>query len=440
MIRRLQGKFILINMLLITIVLVITFGAVYMSTQQRLVRDSMSLLELEVRSADAPGSLGGRDNMPVFERTIMDEKHPAPPPDEVHGPENNPGVMPMPMFTVSLDNNRNIISTRGTLFDLSDEKALSKIVAICLTNNGDTGVIPDASLRYLKHNTGKGMNIAFVDRSLEINTLTSLVKTSLLVGAGSLLAFFLISLFLGKWALRPVEKAWQQQKQFVADASHELKTPLTVIRANADIVLAHQQETVQEQAQWIEYIQAEANRMTTLVNNLLFLARTDEAQSNVILSRINLSDIVWGSVLPFEPVAFEQEKTLQTNIAPGLYTNGDENQIKQLLGILLDNACKYSGRQGTVSVKLARNAEHKVVLAVNNTGSYIPADQQEQIFERFFRLDKSRSRENGGYGLGLAIARSIVRMHNGKISVQSTPEAGTTFTVILTGIPPGELP
>lgn len=279
-----------------------------------------------------------------------------------------------------------------------------------------------------------GMKIAFVDRSLEINTLTSLVKTSLLVGFGSLLAFFLISLFLGKWALRPVEKAWLQQKQFVADASHELKTPLTVIRANADIVLSHPQETVQEQAQWIEYIQAEANRMTTLVNNLLFLARTDEAKSSIIMSSINLSDIVWGCVLPFEPVAFEQDKTLQTDIVPGLYVIGDENQIKQLLGILLDNACKYSGQRGTISVKLTKNSEHKVILAVNNTGSYIPPDQQEQIFERFFRLDKSRSREHGGYGLGLAIARSIVRMHNGKISVQSTQETGTTFTVVLTGI------
>lgn len=411
MIKRLQWKFVLINMLLITIVLVITFAAVYITTQQRLLRESMSVLE----------------------RTIMEDDRHAPPPDEMRGPEKNPGFMPIPTFRVSLDDELNMVRTQGSLFDLSDEDAISKIVDICLVSKADTGVISSASLRYLKQNTNRGMKIAFVDRSMEINTLTSLIKTSLLVGAGSLLAFFLISLFLGKWALRPVEKAWQQQKQFVADASHELRTPLTVIRANADIVLAHGQETVMEQAQWMENIQAEAKWMTSLVNNLLFLARTDEIKSNVIMSSINLSDIVWGSVLPFEPLAFELDKTLQTDIEPNLYINGDENQIKQLLSILLDNACKHSGHRGTILVKLSANGEHRIVLSVNNTGSYIPPGQQGQIFERFFRLDESRSREHGGYGLGLAIARSIIRMHNGKISVQSTAETGTTFTVILPG-------
>ncbi len=410
MIRKLQFKFILINMLLITIVLATTFIAVYVSTQQRLVNESMSILH----------------------RTIMEEKHGEPPQNEIRGPEKNPGFMPIPTFTVSLDAEENIIEAKGTSFDLSDESAVNDIVQTCLESGKDTGVIAGASLRYLKQSTDTGMKIAFVDRNMEINTLASLVKTSSLVGLGSLLAFFLISLFLGKWALRPVGKAWEQQKQFVADASHELKTPLTVILANAGIVLSHRQQTVQDQAKWIEYIQTEATRMTTLVDNLLFLAKTDDARAKVILSPVNLSDIVWGSVLPFEPVAFEQDKTLASDILPDLYINGDESRLKQLVAILLDNACKYSDDKGTISVRLSKNAENKVKLSVSNTGTHIPADQVDHIFERFFRVDKSRAREQGGYGLGLAIAQSIVSIHNAKIFVQSTPDTGTTFTVTFT--------
>lgn len=407
MIRKLQSKFILINMLLITIVLVIIFIAFYASTQQRLVNESMDVLH----------------------RTVMDADRIEMFPREMRGPEKNPGFTPIPTFTVYLDADNKIINARGALFDLSDKEALNKIVKTSLASNSDTGVITSASLRYLKQSTADGMIIAFVDRSMEISTLTSLVKTSILVGIGSLLVFFFISLFLSRWALRPVEKAWEQQRQFVADASHELKTPLTVILANADIVLSHKQETVAEQAKWIEYIQTEAERMTKLVDNLLFLAKTDEAKARVILSQVNFSDTVWGSILPFESVAFEQGKNLESDISPDLHILGDEGKLKQLVGILLDNACKYADEHGTITVKLFKNADHRIKLSVSNTGTYIPPDQIEHIFERFFRVDKSRAREQGGYGLGLSIAQGIAAMHNTKISVHSTPETGTTFII-----------
>jgi len=311
MINRLKWKFILINMILITIVLIITFVAVYVSTQQRLIVESMSVLQ----------------------RTISEENHDEPPKESI-GHKKEPGFMPMSTFLVSLDAGRNIIEAHGPLFDLSDEESLRDIVQVGLNNDRDTGIIENADLRFLKQRTGTGMKIAFVDRNIEISTLSSLIRTSILVGIGSLGAFFFISLFLGKWALRPVEKAWEQQKQFVADASHELKTPLTVILANAGIALAHKQETVQKQAKWIEYIQTEANRMNTLVDNLLFLAKNDDAKPQVILSRINLSDTVWGALLPFESVVFEQDKTLVSEIVPDLYINGDEGRLRQLVGIL----------------------------------------------------------------------------------------------------------
>jgi len=414
MIKKLKYKFILINMILITIVLGSIFITVYVSTQQRLVRDNMEALQ----NAIMEDRRGGEFHKPIF------------------GAKDDPGFMHIPTFVVSLDENNNIIDARGALYDLSDQEAINTIVQECLASEKDSGIIADADLRYLRQSSEMGTKIAFVDRKMEIRTLSSLILTSVAVGTGSLIVFFFISLFLAKWALRPVEKAWEQQQQFVADASHELRTPLTVILANAGIVLSHRDSTVQDQSKWIEYIQTEATRMNTLVDNLLFLARTDDAKNKIIPMRINLSDAVYGELLPFESVIYEQEKEMETQIAPDLYVNGDENKLKQLVAILLDNAIKYSDERGKISVSLKESPERKVVLSVANTGTPIPADQIDSIFDRFYRADESRSREQGGYGLGLSIAQSIALMHNAKISVQSAKDSGTVFSVIFSGVSP----
>lgn len=408
MIGNLKIKFVLINMVLITVVLTITFGAVYASAQNRLARESMDVLE----------------------RAVREEAHISPPLEGDRGPMRDPGFAPIPTFTVDLDQDGNIVTANGALFDLTDQAALHEIVSTCLAGDGNSGIIGDANLRYLVQGTDRGLRIAFVDRSMEISTLAGLIKISLLVGLGSLLAFLVISLYLANWALRPAARAWEQQKQFVADASHELKTPLTVILANAGIVLSHPDDTVQKQAKWIEYIQAEAARMSSLVESLLFLARSDDMKDQAVMSRVNLSDIVWQVVLPFEPVIFEQNKNLQTEIEPDLCINGDEGKLPQLVRILLDNACKYADDQGIIAVRLERSKEHKVQLTVSNTGAIIPASDLENIFERFYRVEKSRTREQGGYGLGLSIAHRIAEIHKAKISVISSPESGTEFSVI----------
>lgn len=411
MIRRLKLKFILTNMFLITMVLVIIFGAVYASTRQRLEKESGEMLQRAIMENQA----GEFDNREQGRAPSL----------------RKPDFKPIPTFTVTLDSSHKIIETNGALFNLSDTATLDQLVAFCLSSGQESGIIESEDLRYLKQDSPWGLKIAFVDRSMEITTLSSLIKTSIIVGTGSLSIFFLISLFLANLALRPVQKAWEQQRQFVADASHELKTPLTVILANAGIVLAHKDQTVKEQAKWIEYIQTEASRMSALVDNLLFLAKTDDVKSKVILNPVNLSDLLWSSVLPFEPVLYEQGKTLESVIEPDLYINGDESRLKQLVGILLDNACKYADDHGTITVRFFKKAG-EVILSINNTGGAIPEDQIEHIFKRFYRVDKSRTRQAGGYGLGLAIADTISKIHRAKIVVESSPDQGTTFTVVFT--------
>jgi two-component system, OmpR family, sensor histidine kinase CiaH len=407
MIKKLKYKFVLINMALITLVLLAIFVAIYASTEQRLAEQSLAILQ----------------------RALTEEDHREPPPRGDQGPMRNPDFMPVPTFTVILDGEGNVTQSQGALFDLSDQATLQEIVADSLKSGHSSGIISNADLRYLVQKADEGTKIAFVDRSMELQTLSSLIWSSLLVGLISLLVFLVISLYLAKWALRPVEESWQQQRQFVADASHELKTPLTVILANAGIVLAHPENTVQSQAKWIEYIKTEAARMSSLVDNLLFLARTDNVESPITPVYLNISDLAWESILPFESVVFEQHKQLETEIKPGLYIDGDEGKLKQLLGILLDNACKYTDDGGIIKVGLGENKEGKVQLSVTNSGTPIPAQEMENIFRRFYRVDKSRSREMGGYGLGLAIAQSIVDIHHGQISVRSNSVDGTTFTV-----------
>lgn len=406
MLKQLRWKFVLINMILVTLVLTIVFAAVLAFSYRRLEMESTQAMERVLRS--------GNTDFP--KREIGGGK----PPNEKEPPKTMTAA-----FYVELNADGAVKNVFDENVTVTNEAALDAIVANVLAQERSSGTVRGESLRFLI----QGNRIAFADRTNEIESLTSLLETSALVGFFGLLAFFGISLFLARWALRPIEKSWRQQRQFVADASHELKTPLTVILANMGIVLSHREETVQSQIKWLEYTQAEASRMKELVGSLLFLAQADDMQEALALSEVNFSDVVWSSVLPFESVAFEQNKTLASDIANNVVIRGNEDRLRRLTAILLDNAIKYSDECGTITLRLQK-AQDKALLTVHNTGAQIPAGQLSHIFERFYRVDGSRTREKGGYGLGLSIAQSIVQSHHGRISVQSGKQ-GTIFTVSL---------
>ena len=407
MIRRLRQKFVLVNMLLVAAVLLIAFTALCVTSYHRLREESLVAM---LRAADREGDK-------------------SPPKLEVGGtPPDKPYSM-TPVFCVLLDREGSIIGVTGEEVDIADE-VLAQAVSAALGSGETEGVLSAWQLRYLIRSTPDGMKIAFADRSHEVASMTSLVLTSLLVGLGGLAAFFVISLFLSGWVLRPVRRAWEQQRQFVADASHELKTPLTVILANTNILLAHREDTIAQQEKWVTYIQEEGERMKTLVDDLLFLAKADAARSPTLPECLDVSELVLGCLLPFESVAFEKKVTLRSRVQPAVKVMGDAGQLRQLTVILLDNACKYAGEQGTVAVSLSRTGD-RAVLTVHNTGEPISREQLPHLFERFYRADESRSRDKGGYGLGLAIAQSIVQGHKGRITVESSRENGTLFTVTL---------
>ena len=236
---------------------------------------------------------------------------------------------------------------------------------------------------------------------------------------------FLLMMKLSWWVLKPLRDSFDKQKQFISNASHELKTPISVISANVD-VLAQENNN----SQWISNIKSQTTRMSGLVEDMLSLAKLDEGNNKLIFEKFNISDEVLETALPFDAVAFEKGKTLNVEVAPDIIYNGDKQSVKKIVNILLDNAIKHADEKGEITVTLKKD-NNKTILIVTNSGSHIAAADANKIFERFYRGDSSRSRESGGSGLGLAIAKSIADSNKWKISAVSIPEVSMTITVIL---------
>jgi signal transduction histidine kinase len=410
MIQSLRKKLILINMSLVLVVLLAVFTGLCLYTagnQQQNAQRGLTAL-LQRKSEDAPKLDIGKSN------------------DGKGGlPQRNNDLLAG--FVISIDSDGAATVESSHSVNISDE-TVQTLAQLAQNAARPSGLLRTYSLRYLVSADNGETRIAFLDASSDIAAMAELVVSSLLIGVLALLAFFFVSLLLANLALKPVEATWTRQKQFVADASHELKTPLTVILANQKILLAHPEKTVAEQSQWIENTQSEGDRMKSLVEDLLFLAKTDDGVSKETLSNVNLSEIAQGSMLSFASLAFESGITLNERIQPDIALTGSEPKLRRLCGVLLDNALKYVNRNGTVNIDL-RSENGCAKLCVHNTGAPIPEEELPHLFERFYRVDRARSA--GGYGLGLSIAQSIVKAHGGKITVASTAEAGTTFVATL---------
>lgn len=284
--------------------------------------------------------------------------------------------------------------------------------------------LDDVEYRYrlLPEGGDKSYSLVLLDRSIELSTLSRLLFIFLIIGAIGLLLIFGISVALASWTIQPIDLAWEKQKRFVADASHELKTPLAVISTNTDVILANPDDTVRNQEKWLHYIKDETARMSKLVSNLLFIAKSDAKQMTPAMKAFDLSDLVASVCLVFEPLAFEHGKTLETMIQSGICCVGDNDRIKQLLTILLDNAVIHSTEHALITVTLSQDAQNKIRIVVSNAAHTIPADQLERLFDRFYRLDESRAKRTGGSGLGLNIARTIVENHGGTLVAHSENE------------------
>lgn len=334
-----------------------------------------------------------------------------------------------PYFMVDVSQNGVISNLQSNFISMHDEinvDLLLDIVSETLKKDENFGVLSNENLRFYRKGKINGWRLVYLDMTMENNLLGSLQRNMILVGLGSFAGIFLLSLGLAYWITKPVEQAWNQQRQFVSDASHELKTPLTVILSNADMLLHHGLQNDGSTEKRLENIRAESLRMKGLVDDLLDLARSDAGRVKKQLSLISASDVVMDSVLLFEALAFEKQKTLQYQVDQDLYVIGSEHRLKQLLEILLDNAMKYSSEQGTIWVRLLKNSARSMKLMVASTGDTMTPEQCQRIFERFYRTDPARQ-HNGGYGLGLAIATSITQEFGGRIWCESQNGVNSFF-------------
>lgn len=339
--------------------------------------------------------------------------------------QENRSLIPVGVYTVTASKELVVASGYTTAF--IEEDTLSSVAATVSAVEDGSGELSDAGLMYLKRTVESTTYVAFADSSYA-SGWQSLALTLTIAGIVVLAVFFVIALLLSKWALKPVEEAWESQRQFVADASHELKTPLTVILANTSILLKHPESSIANQSQWVESTQVEAENMQGLVNEMLELAQV-ESRAAAVYSPIDFSDMVNGQVLQFESVAFERGCTFQDEIADGITVNGDVQQLRKMTSTLIENALKYVDEGGEVKAMLQAQGK-QARLSISNTGSTISSEDLPHIFDRFYRTDKARTSGAGGFGLGLAIARETAREHGGDITCASD-ESGTTFTVTM---------
>ena len=393
MIRKLQIKFVAMCMVLVTAVLAVVFVAVFVSAKQNIEVISHQVLE-RVMQED---TLSGRPDL---------------------GPNRDGEDVLLPYFTVNLWDSNGVYRafvTGGTYANLQDTAELEAILSDCLRQDQPEGTIRSYGLRYMRQDYGLYQRIAFVDMSMEQATLQELMGSYLQIGLAALVLLLGVSILLARWATRPVAKAWQQQRQFLSDASHELKTPLTVILSNAELLEAAPLDP--RPARWADNIRSEAKRMQSLAEEMPTPARADNAVPTAVMAEVSLSDLATDCALAFEPVAFEAGKPLESDIAPDVTVTGDGDKLRQLIGVLLDNAIKYGQAGGTITLSL-RRTDRQARLTVSNPGDPIPPEQLSRLFERFYRADASRG-EQSGFGLGLPIAAAIASEHKGTLKAES---------------------
>ncbi len=301
-------------------------------------------------------------------------------------------------------------------YEIEVEDNLKKIIQSKKSSGKVT--IGSVSYRFIisKESNSDNSLIILLDRSTESSTISRLLFVFIIIGCLGLVLVAIASVLLANWTIIPIENAWNKQKQFIADASHELKTPLTVIAANTDVVLSNPYDSVKDQERWLKYIQNETFRMSKLVNELLYIARSDANQIKMEMTEFDISKTVSSVCLAFESLVYESGRELVSDISPRLKFYGDEDRIKQLVTIFIDNAIKYSIMNTQISLSLFRNNQNRIKLCISNKCEELTDENISKLFDRFYRVDTSRNSKTGGNGLGLNIAQTIAEAHNGTIN------------------------
>ena len=326
-------------------------------------------------------------------------------------------------FVVWFDSSDNVTSADIMHVAAISESEASNYGLQAAVSNKEKGIIH--SYRYKKARNSEGnLFIVFVDISISLLNIYSLLIRSVLVGICALIAMFILVFIFSSKAVAPVVESLEKQKRFITDAGHELKTPLAVISANIDVL-----ELESGKNEWTASIRNQIKRMNSLVKNLLTLSRMDEERMHVVFSDFDFSQAVSEAATSFQAIAESKDKKYQIDIENGIHITGDKNSINQLTSILLDNAMKYSSEKGSIHLILSK--DKNITLEVSNSCDCIPEGNLDRLFDRFYRSDSSRSRDTGGYGIGLSVARAIATSHGGTIEALRDGDKLIRFVVTL---------
>lgn len=412
MFKKLRNRFLILNLVIISVMMLISFASIYLITYENVrtgIAKKLNIISNHYQQL-------GHHSRPKLDDTQTDHS--------TLSPEHSIS------FSLMTDKQWNI-TTVSSIFDM-DTKFYESIKKEALIQKKDTGKFKlDGNYwAFIVQPVSEGYMIVFLDITSQQAIITNLVYTFLVVALVMVIVIFFISKFFANRAISPVKEAFDTQKQFIADASHELRTPLAIINSNVDVLLSKGEDTINNQSKWLHYIKSESERMTKLTNDLLYLAQVGFSDTTMSFSEFNLSEAVENVIITMEAVIFENNISLHYEIEPDLVTYGNNEQIKQVVIILLDNALKYTTEKGLVNITLKKRYNN-IILKVSNTGEGITEDHLERIFDRFYRTDKSRVRKHGSYGLGLAIAKAIVDQHKGKIYAKSVLKEKTTFYIEL---------
>ena len=326
-------------------------------------------------------------------------------------------------FTVVLNNENMAVSADiGRIAAISRQTA--EEYAVILQEKGKKEGF-EGQYKYRAVTVDGGIMYVFLDCGRELSTFYSFLAMSLLISVCGLLLVFALVLFFSKLAVGPFAESYEKQKRFITDASHEIKTPLTIIDANAEVL-----EMENGENEWTAGIKAQVGRLTALTEKLVYLSRMDEEHAKIQVTEFSLSDVAAETIQSFEAVAETRGKKLQAEVPPEIFVYGDESMIRQMLSLLLDNAVKYSSENGTIRFCLRKPGKH-VEIILWNTVSEIRQGNLDILFERFYRPDSSRNSETEGYGIGLSAAKAVVTAHKGKIHARSGDGKSIEFRIVL---------
>jgi two-component system, OmpR family, sensor histidine kinase CiaH len=430
MFTKLRNKFLILNMSITSLVMIAAFATIYFVTYNNIQSEiqnklnARSEMQVTIEGNDLPDDSKKEGGVTTAQHFSLE------------GPL---------LFNIEVDLEGNVLKI-DSFIDMPEE-VYYKAAETAWSNKESNAAITfeDKQWRYtvtqVKKNVVNGngqqytvlenkYQIMFLDVTEYNKRLSDLFTTLLFVGLIMLFVIFIISFYFANRAIKPIIETWEKQKKFVADASHELKTPVSIINANYDALLANQEETIKSQLKWLSYIRIGTDRMTKLINDLLSLAKFEDVNFETRKKPFNISNTIHDVMQSMEAVVIENGTKLTHLIEPDIIIKGDSESVKQVVAILFDNAIKYSHENGQVDISLTRS-KRQAVFSIKNSGKGIAKQDLPKVFDRFFRADPSRTHESNSYGLGLSIAKAIIDRLGGEIHVTSVENEYTTFTFTL---------